>query len=456
MHCQILESRTLFTVTAADIHDTLHVWGDAANNGISVEKDGTDLVVKRYVNGGYAEFFRAAGADIDQVRVYGYAGADTVVVSDAVTHPVTVFGGPGADYIQGGGGQNDLWGHGAWADDPSGAHAPATDDGAADTLISGRGNSVLHGQKGDDTLMTDTYAYGSGYDVLYGGDGNDRLLVRGHGGDAYAFGENGNDRFVPSQTSTQTGRFYGGAGGGDLADYGGWTDAVQVKPNGGTPCGLRYGDRHQRIGDDVEVVYGSDQGDVFAGTDKRNVFFGRGGNDMISGGGGDDLLYGEAGDDTLQGNDGNDVVAGGDGDDNLYGNAGDDQLTGGNGADLLDGGDGTDDLWGHAGNDTLRGGAGNDTLHGGDGSDELRGGTGHDALFGDRDADWLYGDAGNDLLVGGHGSDYLVSKDWLAGNDAVFGDNQDGSAAVGFFDVAYYDVGAPMPDLLVGIEAASA
>ncbi|HEX8912618.1 MAG TPA: calcium-binding protein [Humisphaera sp.] len=453
MHVQTLESRTLFSVSAADIHDTLYVWGDAGNNGLSVERAGSDLVVKKYVGGsGYAEFFRTPAAGVTQVRVYGYAGADTISINDNVTLPVTVFGGKGADYIKGGGGpMNDLWGHGNWAGDAD--HGPASDDGAADTIVSGQGYAVQHGQKGDDLLFTDQKAT-SGYDVMYGGDGNDKLYARGHGDNAYAFGEAGDDRFYPSQGATQTASFYGGAG-LDMADYRAWNAAIQVKPNGGTPCGLRYGDRHQILQDDVEIVYGTEKGDAFAGTDKRNVFFGRGGNDEMSGAGGDDQLYGEGGDDVVQGGDGNDMIVGGDGNDRLYGQGGNDNVNGGAGDDRLEGGDGADSLWGNAGNDTLLGDAGNDKLHGGDGSDELRGGSGGDALFGDRDPDWLYGDAGNDLLVGGHGSDFLVAKDYLAGNDAVFGDDQDGANAAGSFDIALVDVGSPLFDFVHGVESVS-
>src|SRR3954471_22784667 len=111
-----LENRRMFAVTAAAFHDTLYVWGDSASNGISVEKSGADLVVKQYVSGsGYGEIFRASDAYVQSIRVYGYDGADTISIADSVTDPATVMGGRGGDYLKGGGGQTELWGHGNWA-----------------------------------------------------------------------------------------------------------------------------------------------------------------------------------------------------------------------------------------------------------------------------------------------------------------------------------------------------
>src|SRR5918995_37226 len=118
-----LESRRMFAVTADAFHNTLYVSGT-----------------------GYVELFRASDSYVTAVRIYGYDGADTIQVSDAVTDNTYIMGGRGADWIQGGGGQNTVHGHGDWAGEAS--HDPATDDGAIDTLIGGKGYNMLYGQNG--------------------------------------------------------------------------------------------------------------------------------------------------------------------------------------------------------------------------------------------------------------------------------------------------------------------
>jgi hypothetical protein len=121
----------------------------------------------------------------------------------------------------------------------------------------------------------------------------------------------------------------------------------------------------------------------------------------------------------------------------------------------LDGNDGfTNGTWIKS---TAFGGTGNDVLKGGSGNDSLRGGDGHDDLFGRAGNDSLWGDAGSDLLVGGAGSDHLYAEDGIAGNDDVFGDNQDGSGGENAFDIAYIDSGVvygiiPVWDSVTGCE----
>jgi RTX calcium-binding nonapeptide repeat (4 copies) len=80
-------------------------------------------------------------------------GDDSVVVSGAVTVPVTMRGGAGGDTLAGGGGP--------------------------DKLIGGEGNDRLVGRGGDDLIFggpgNDSIFGGSGEDSLRGGPGNDVL-----------------------------------------------------------------------------------------------------------------------------------------------------------------------------------------------------------------------------------------------------------------------------------------
>jgi hypothetical protein len=72
------------------------------------------------------------------------SGDDSVVVSNEVTIPVTMRGGPGGDTLIGGGGP--------------------------DKLIGGDGNDRLIGKGGDDLIFG-----GAGNDSIYGGSGEDSL-----------------------------------------------------------------------------------------------------------------------------------------------------------------------------------------------------------------------------------------------------------------------------------------
>lgn len=114
--------------------------------------------------------------------------------------------------------------------------------------------------------------------------------------------------------------------------------------------------------------------DVIVGTKAADVIRGGGGRDRIRAGSGDDLVCGEEGDDTLTGASGNDTLAGGPGADSLKDASGADTLLGGDDGDDLKGGSDHDDLDGGAGDDRLRGGSDVDTLRGGPGADRLDGG----------------------------------------------------------------------------------
>jgi hypothetical protein len=89
------------------------------------------------------------------------SGDDSVVVSSAVTIPVTMRGGPGGDTLVGGSGP--------------------------DKLIGGDGNDRLVGRGGDDLIYG-----GPGNDLIYGGSGEDSLRG-GPGNDVLSGGSGVND-----------------------------------------------------------------------------------------------------------------------------------------------------------------------------------------------------------------------------------------------------------------------
>ncbi len=176
----------------------------------------------------------------------------------------------------------------------------------------------------------------------------------------------------------------------------------------------------------IEIIEGTDAGDVLLGTSGNDSIDGlkgadeingRGGNDIIDGGNQSDSIKGGAGDDVVYGGTGNDSIAGGGGNDELFGGsnndrmaggAGDDTVYGDHGKDVMSGGTGNDELYGGRSSDILNGNDGNDYLEGGRGGDILRGGAGNDTLDGGRQADTLNGGDGDDVMIGGIGNDRMT------------------------------------------------
>jgi Ca2+-binding RTX toxin-like protein len=220
----------------------------------------------------------------------------------------------------------------------------------------------------------------------------------------------------------------------------------------------------------LNLINGTESGDVLLGTTGADEIYGLGGDDDIDGNGGHDVIFGGAGDDVLATLDGNDVIDGGAGRDVIRSGAGKDILLGGDGENFLSAAEGDDFLEGGMDSDYLAGGAGIDTLFGGDGNDILwgdatlapldrnwtvsvtdnqpsvpggkvisfsgsvfggfvsgddqgdllDGGSGDDILFGGGGNDQLYGGEGQDDMEGEAGDDRLVGG---AGDDALFGDS---------------------------------
>lgn len=86
------------------------------------------------------------------------SGDDSVIVSNEVTIPVTMRGGPGSDTLVGGGGPDKLIG--GEGNDRLIGH------GGNDLIFGGPGNDTIYGGSGEDTLRG-----GPGNDVISGGSG---------------------------------------------------------------------------------------------------------------------------------------------------------------------------------------------------------------------------------------------------------------------------------------------
>jgi|GEM_PF-3899778 len=194
---------------------------------------------------------------------------------------------------------------------------------------------------------------------------------------------------------------------------------------------------------DVNVIVGTDAGEIVVGTDADDVVVLLGGDDIyqdaytlgddvIYGGTGNDEIYAKQGDDSLFGDMGDDILFGGEGDDHIVGGTGNDLLIGGDGHDFMEGGYGNDRLTAGTGDDVLLGDMGDDELDGGAGSDALIGGGGDDVIFGGAGDDYISGGAGHDGLIGGDGDDFIeagAGSDFIVGgkgNDGIFlGEGED-------------------------------
>ncbi len=355
----------------------------------------------------------------------------------------------------------------------SGASASDTLQGGSgnDMLFGGRGTSddALRGQEGNDTLIA-----GAGYDRLRGGAGAD-TFVFGH--------------------IEKSGRIDDFNVAEDTLDLSGWFLLYDVSQLAMSPNGNRLDITFQdyRIAafshdgsalDALEVAskitinlshsmiattpvdpsktythFGTAGNDLLVGDVGRDMFYASGGSDIYDGGenrdtvsfqgfgsgikadllfphknGGEtrddalisiesimgtdhqDILLGDHSQNWFEGGQGDDILRGRSGRDRLFGGQGDDAFNGGKGRDRLEGEEGNDFIEGMSGRDFLKGGRNDDYLYGGDDEDKLLGGKGNDTLKGGQGADWLDGSDGDDILTGGQGADEFLFQ---RGNDII-------------------------------------
>lgn len=337
------------------------------------------------VNAGGGNDFVDAGADNDAVA--GYQGDDEIHGGggdDALygdywsrsLRPDTVDAGGvvirtwrldaslhGADYIDGGAGNDRIEGN-----------------GGADFLLGGTGNDQLYGDENrsvDGKYITDAYG---GNDYIDAGDDDDSVqggakddFILGGAGKDTLFGDNNFGDLTPAAGEVT-------AAGADYIDGGNDNDRIWGEGGADQLFGGSGDDQIMGDGDVVDLKAALHGDDHIDGEDGWDKLFGGGGNDRIFGGNGNDWLAGEdqiesnasttlTGDDYLSGESGDDILVGGVGTDQLFGGDDKDTLFGGTGHDFLDGGSGDDQLAGGEGNDTLTGGAGADNLQGGAGDD---------------------------------------------------------------------------------------
>ncbi|MBQ16704.1 MAG: hypothetical protein CMJ65_06220 [Planctomycetaceae bacterium] len=335
------------------VPDFAYVTGTGAHDIIQLTDLGggvTQVQIDAYFDSALTTLIRSDSYTITQgvdteglILIDSSVGDDLVEISGSVMTSVMVRGGEGDDVIEGGSGNDRLFGEDGDDNISGGRGHDWIFGGAGADYLNGNGDSdLIVGNDGDDTMRGE-----SGNDILLGNDGDDRLF--GDSGNDWMFGGNGRDMM--------TGGF-----GNDFLQGG----------NGNDFLAGNSGRDHLDGGHGNDVLFGGLDNDRLRGGD---------GNDYLDGGSGHDRISGDAGNDWMRGGDGNDVMSGGAGHDMMDGQAGRDLMFGGDGNDRMRGGDGNDLMFGQAGNDTMSGDAGNDILVGGPGIDLLFGGPGLDLLL---------------------------------------------------------------------------
>jgi Ca2+-binding RTX toxin-like protein len=237
---------------------------------------------------------------------------DDAIRLDAATIPGTI-----TESLDGGSGNDTV----------VGADAPGSlSGGSGNDSVSGRG--TLNGGNGNDLLTGSPRA-----DSLRGGNGKD-TLDGGLGADDIDGGANTDTLVYPARANGVNVTI-----GSGNANDGGPEDQT--------------GAQRDTVHSDVEVVFGTELGDVLVGDHSSETLIGLGGDDFIFGNSGRDTLLGYNGNDLLTGRSGNDLLRGGPGFDRLFGKSGSDRLAGGPDGDLLRGGSGRDVMKGKTGIDRI-------------------------------------------------------------------------------------------------------
>ena len=104
--CDELERREMPAVTAAVVAGILTVAGTAADERITVFRDGTNLIVLD----GTVEVLRTPSAGVTSIAIDGDGGNDSIRIAPSVTQPTAIAGGTGRNKLVAGAGDSVLVG----------------------------------------------------------------------------------------------------------------------------------------------------------------------------------------------------------------------------------------------------------------------------------------------------------------------------------------------------------
>jgi Ca2+-binding RTX toxin-like protein len=347
---------------------TLNVYGTPSADIITVSSVATLKIVANGMT------FKYTPASVTAVKIFGYAGNDSITVSSL---------GTGTSLTADGGNDNDTL-------------TVSNSVTLNTTLLGGAGNDTLTGGRGSDTLN--------------GGEGNDTYVFR-----AAATAE----ADVVSELLNQ---------GTDTLSFSSLTTSVNLNV-GASVVQSVHTNRTLKLnsGSTFENTVGGSGDDILTGNGLANGLTGGAGHDRLTGHAGNDVLIGGFGNDTYVFG----VATASEADTvTEAANAGTDTLTfsslttsvtlnlgtavvqsvhtnrtlklnSGNTFENAVGGSGNDTLLGNSLANTLNGNNGHDILVGNAGNDQLLGGAGRDILIGGLDQDVLNGGSDDDILIAG-------------------------------------------------------
>ena len=310
------------------------IWdNDAAENMQSDAATVTIVVADTILGAGGGDVIAAIGDGSGDVIRADVAGEGEIIVpeyEEEEVYVVTFATKPGSDIVDGGGGNDVLFGDSGIAglEFKVAVETEKSVDAVTDADILRYLSvhpDVVAGWPGADNSQTDPDTGDSldRADALIGNDGND--IVFAQGGDDILFGDASLDAVAGWLELS----------GGDLTSV---NMAVKI--------GAMY---VAQLKSDLANPEGSHDGDdLLFGGDGDDSIFGLGGNDELHGGSGSDMLLGGGGADVLHGGAGSDYLDGGAGADRIDGGAGPDIIRY-DPADTIDGGDNIDILIGNSG-----------------------------------------------------------------------------------------------------------
>lgn len=385
-----------------------------------------------------------------------------------------IIGGAGSQTINGGDGNDVIYGDNLNGHDSNGDYISSTANDGNDIINGGKGNDYIIGGGGNDFIDG-----GAGKDYIDGGDGDDTIV----GGTT--------EESDLANTNYNYKELHGGNGNDTIYSIGAYTDgnfdADKAKSYQG---GGKYYRNNIYSGDGDDVIYANSYNDyVYAGNgddtiysykNNYNDYYNADSSSVLYGGAGNDKIYlygdatqtgvykiayayGEDGDDILdaRGSLSHNNLDGGNGDDIIYASSAGDSINGGYGDDIIYGGDGDDDIYGGEGlsdSDIIYGGGGNDTIsalgsskiYGGDGNDVITMTTGKSLapsnLYvdgGDGDDTYILGlsqattGRGYDTIVASTGNDVIKLAEFNGADYAKNGDDLILMPKNGL-DVSYY------------------
>ncbi len=345
----------------AGADDVISFWSNQVNNGQIIEI-GAGVTIDLNLSG--VQVGPNGNLTADNFENISGSRFDDNFTGNALGN--SIGGSHGDDIINGGAGDDALYGDGTLFFDAAGEatfldEIPAAGTGPApglaagnDTLTGGEGDDELYGGGGDDILsggIGSDFAFGGDGDDVYNyniltdgadsvdlGDGEDRVTISG-GGEvritlSFSAAANGNP-LDPVFTFPFDGglavRVQAEDGAGNLVgDIGRFDDegVVFVADEDGTFFDIRILENNSQIGFYNALGLGTPGDDNLDASDFLGNVAGLGGagNDTITGGFGNDYIQGGAGIDVLSGNDGNDLLVDG-------GGGGSKTYLGGNGQD---------------------------------------------------------------------------------------------------------------------------